>query len=322
MPNLNLTKLLNMIDPEVMAPMIQAELPKAIKFTYLAPVDTTLVNRAGSTITVPAWKYIGDAKNFAEGESIHYEKLETMKETYTVKKAGIGVEITDEALLSGLGDPIGEATRQIAMSIASKIDNDVLEAINTTTLSADVEKLNAEMIDEIEATFNQEDGQTGVIFFSPADFRTFRKNTTDLYSRASQLGDNVLVTGALGEVLGWQLAQSAKVEDGKPIAVKRDALKIFLKRGILPEKGREMDEKYTKVNADVHYVVALINEAGAVKVNVKDTSETGGARTEDVMSPDLMAEMVAQGVKVALAEKEESEKQEKAPEKEAKQKKY
>lgn len=47
------TKLTNLINPEVMANMISASLPKAIKIAPLAKIDTTLVARAGNTITIP-----------------------------------------------------------------------------------------------------------------------------------------------------------------------------------------------------------------------------------------------------------------------------
>jgi len=36
------TLLANLVDPEVLAPMISAQLPKAIKFSGIAPIDTTL----------------------------------------------------------------------------------------------------------------------------------------------------------------------------------------------------------------------------------------------------------------------------------------
>lgn len=49
----DLTTLKNLVDPEVLAPMISAQLPKAIKFSGIAPVDTTLQGQPGSTITVP-----------------------------------------------------------------------------------------------------------------------------------------------------------------------------------------------------------------------------------------------------------------------------
>ena len=47
----------------------------------------------------------------------------------TVKKVGKAVQLTDESVLSGLGNPIDEAISQLKKSIASKIDNDILEAL-------------------------------------------------------------------------------------------------------------------------------------------------------------------------------------------------
>ncbi|KMY78646.1 N4-gp56 family major capsid protein [Leuconostoc mesenteroides] len=97
----DLTTLEQMIDPEVMGEMILAQLPKAIKFGAIAPIDDTLSGRPGDTITVPRWKYIGDAKDVAEGAAIDYEKLTNSTDTFTVKKAGKGVQLTDESVLSG-----------------------------------------------------------------------------------------------------------------------------------------------------------------------------------------------------------------------------
>lgn len=50
-----ITKLSNLVDPEVMAEMVSATLPKKIKFSPIARIDTTLVGTPGSTITVPKY---------------------------------------------------------------------------------------------------------------------------------------------------------------------------------------------------------------------------------------------------------------------------
>lgn len=119
----DLTTLEQMIDPEVMGEMILAQLQKAIKFGAIAPIDNTLSGRPGDTVTVPRWKYIGDAQDVAEGAAIDYAQMANSTDTFTVKKAAKGVKLTDEAVLSGYGDPTGEATRQITMAIASKLDS-------------------------------------------------------------------------------------------------------------------------------------------------------------------------------------------------------
>lgn len=274
----DLTRLQNLIDPEVLAAMISAQLPKAIKFSGIAPVDSTLQGQPGSTITVPKYKYIGDAEDVAEGAPIQYEALDTDSEQYTIKKAGIGVKITDEAVLSGYGDPVGEAQRQIRMSIASKIDNDIVETALTAQLVVNHD-INLDLIDALETAFidapdNFENvDTTGVLFLSYKDAAKLRKEATQNWTRTSDLGDRILVSGAFGELLGWEIVRSMKIEDGHGFAVKSGALKTFLKRGLLAETGRDMDHKLTKFNADQHYSVALVDESRIVRIEPGDSGE-------------------------------------------------
>ncbi|MTD30165.1 N4-gp56 family major capsid protein [Planomicrobium sp. YIM 101495] len=274
----SVTKLQNLIDPEVMAAIISAQLPKAIKFSGIAPIDNTLEGQPGSTITVPKFKYIGDAKIVAEGEPIQYEQLTTDSAKYTIQKAGIGVILTDEAVLSGYGDPVGEAQRQVRMSIASKVDNDIVDTAMTAPLSIEHE-INLDLIDALEATFvdapdNFENvDTTGVLFLSYKDAAKLRKEAMNGWTRSSELGDRILVTGAFGELFGWEIVRSQKIEDGTGFAVKAGALKTYLKRQLLPETGRDMDRKLTKFNADQHYSVALVDESRIVRIGAATTPE-------------------------------------------------
>lgn len=262
------TVLENLIDPEVMADLIEAQLPKAIKFSAIAPLDTTLVGVPGSTLTVPSYKYIGDADEVAEGAAIEYSKLEQTKRTMTIKKAAKGVEITDEAVLSGLGDPVGEGQRQVRMAIASKIDNDILATALKAPLKLTAD-IDLDLIDKLEATFTDapdaiEDNNistTGVLFVSYKDAAKLRKLAGQDWTRPTQLGDDILVKGLFGELLGWEIVRSMKLEQNQFVAVKPGALKTYLKRDIFAEVGRDMDHKLTKFNADEHYGVAIYNDA-------------------------------------------------------------
>lgn len=266
-----LTRLQNLIDPEVMAAMISAQLPKAIKFGRIAPIDDTLQGQPGSTITVPKYEYIGDATDVAEGAPIDYTALETDSAQFTIKKAGKGVKITDEAVLSGYGDPQGEAQRQIRMAIASKIDNDIVAEAKKASLLVN-HAIDLDLVDALEGAFedapdNFEDvDSTGVLFLSYRDAAKLRKEAAQNWTRASDLGDRILVSGAFGEVLGWEIVRSMKIEDGEGLAVKAGALKTFLKRGLLAETGRDMDHKLTKFNADQHYSVGIVDESKIVRI--------------------------------------------------------
>ena len=81
------TKIAQLINPEVMGHMISANLPKAIKFANILAVDTTLEGQPGNTVTVPAYDYIGSAKDVAEGAAIDLNQLTTTsKKIHNQKK--------------------------------------------------------------------------------------------------------------------------------------------------------------------------------------------------------------------------------------------
>lgn len=279
----DVTVLENLIDPQVMTAQISAKLPKAIKFTAIAPIDPTLEGRPGDTVTVPRYKYIGDAVDVDEGAAIDYSMLTTDTDTFTIKKIGKGVKITDEAALSGYGDPVGEAQKQIIMAIASKVDNDVLAAAMKArlTVSTGVDVTSIDMIDSIEATFNDDTSEysiedenpvTGVLFMNPKDVNKLRKAAAENWTRSTDLGDNILINGTFGELLGWQILRSKKIKEGAALAVKPGALRIYMKRSVLPEKGRDMDHKLTKFNADEHYGVAIYDDTKLLVVNPFDVA--------------------------------------------------
>ena len=275
------TKLAQLVDPEVMAAMLQAQLPQAVRFSAIAPIDTTLQGQAGDTVTVPRYKYIGDAEDVAEGGAISYNQLQTATQKITIKKAGIGVKLTDEAVLSGYGDPAGEATRQIGMSIASKVDNDILATAKTASLIVNhaidldlIDQVSAQLIDNT-SDFNYEDNdtQTGVLFLNHKDADALRKLAANNWTRATELGDNILVNGSFGELFGWQIVRTRKVAPGYGLAVLPGAMKTYLKRDINLETQRDIDHKLTKVNADKIYGVAIMNDAKIVQI--KPASGTG-----------------------------------------------
>ena len=129
------TKLSNIINPEVMSDMIEAKIEAQCKITPYAHVNTDLQGTAGDTITVPSWNYIGDAEDFdVEKASDTNKEIDTTNltagsTTFTIKCAMKAVSILQTSINSGLGNPIGQATLQLAKSIVNKVDNDLIDAI-------------------------------------------------------------------------------------------------------------------------------------------------------------------------------------------------
>ena len=254
------TKLENLVNPEVVADTISFELEKAIKFTPVAVVDKTLQGRAGNTITVPKYSYIGDADDVAEGAEIETVKLTATDTQATVKKAAKAVEVTDEAMLSGTGKPIDEATKQITTSIAAKIDNDILAALksdtDTKTVGTTTTAFSIEMVSDALDEFNDEVlGERKFLFVNPTAMGILRKD--DTFTHASQLGDNTLMTGVVGKVYGVEIVPTRKLENTEAILVKEGAISLYIKREVNVETARNILTKTTTISADEHYVAAM-----------------------------------------------------------------
>lgn len=273
---MTMTKLAQMVNPQVMADMINAELPKKIKISPLATIDKTLAGRPGDTITVPTYEYIGPAGDVAEGEAIETAQLTTATTTVKVKKAGKAVEISDEAVLSGYGDPLGEANRQLLMSIADKIDNDCMEALKTATLVHDLSVtsiISYEGIVDAVDKFEEEDGEAKVIFVHPKQVTQLRKDPNFLSRDKYPL--NVVMDGVIGEIAGCQVVPSKKVDNTSSMykcpIVKAGALTIYLKREASVESDRDILKKTTVISADKHYTATVSDKSKVVLAKFKET---------------------------------------------------
>lgn len=276
---MSMTKLAQLIDPEVMAPMISAKLATAIKVTPFAKVDTTLEGRPGSTITVPRYEFIGDAEDLAEGVDAETTQLTTSTAEYTIKKAVKQVQLTDEAVLSGYGNPVGETNNQLGLAIASKIDQDAMDALlnaeGVVTYTDEEEISYLGVVSAID-TFYEEDNVEKVMFVSPHQVTTLRKDP-DFISK-DKYGNQVMIDGEIGMVANARIVPSKKIvaKNGtytNPIVQLRgedqtgddtSALTIYLKRGANVETSRNLTNYTTTIGVDEHYVVALTDASKVV----------------------------------------------------------
>ena len=286
-----ITKLSDLIDPEVMGDMVSAKIPKKLRVAPFAKVDDTLVGVPGDTITVPSYGYIGDAADVAEGEAVTIEKMTTSTRQATVKKAMKGVSLTDEAVLSGYGNPVGEANTQLALAIAAKIDNDCMDALQGASLvyNGSAGALDYEGIVNALDLFEEEQGTDKVLFIHPKQLTALRKDADFLSADKYQGG--VMLSGEVGMIAGCRVVPSKKVPvvsydpdgpgDDAPagncyagpiVKLETDpevedevpALTIYRKRDVNVETERKPKVRTTEITADEFYVAVLSNEAKVV----------------------------------------------------------
>lgn len=272
------TKLANMINPQVMADMITAELPRALKFAPLATVGNTLEGNPGNTITMPKFNFIGMAEDVAEGEAIPVSKLTTESTQVTVKKAGKGVEITDEAKLSGYGNPIGEAVNQLKMAVALKIDSDcltVFENIQAPFIHGDgTLELTSDIVADAQVKWGENIDGDKVLFVTAKQYAKFRKDTLFLGLK-DMAGKPILMSGVVGEIYGCQVVVSTGLVEaaGKVsnFIVRPGALGIEMKRNVQIETARDIKHKLDEINIDQHYIAYLKDASKAIKIISKIT---------------------------------------------------
>lgn len=277
-----LTKLEQLVDPEVMAPMISAKLEKAIKVTPFAKIDNTLQGRAGDTITVPKFQYIGDAEDLAEGVKAGTVQLTTTTAEYKIKKAVKQVQLTDEAVLSGYGNPVGETNNQLGLAIASKIDQDAMDALQSATVAyTGTGKISYNGIVDAIDLFQEEDNVEKVMFVHPSQVSELRKDEN--FISREKYGNQVMINGEIGMVANARIVPSKRVplKEGVyscPIVELRgeeqtgddtSAITIYMKRGVNIETERHLEDYTTLIGVDEHYVAALTDESKVVLAKFK-----------------------------------------------------
>lgn len=276
------TKLANLINPEVMGAMINAKIEALAKLTPYAKVDTTLAGVAGDTKTVPCWNYIGDAEDVAEGQEVGTSQLTASSTTFTIKKAMKAVSITEEARLSGLGNPVGQAESQLAKSIVGKVDNDLLEAAYTSTNIVNANSVIGYngIVNAVAKFEDEEDGVEKVMFIHPNQEATLLVDPN--FISADKFESGVAVRGSIGRVAGCWIKKSRKVKavDGvytnpiiklEPANAETDytedelpALTIFLKQDTKVDADFVAKRQLTEIVASKYYGVALTNAAKVV----------------------------------------------------------
>lgn len=287
--NLDKTYLEDLFIPEVIAQEVEQKLVDKLLMEDFVEVDTTLQGQAGDTVTLPSFKYIGDAQDVAEGAAIPVERLQSQTRKATIKKIGKGVPVTDEAILSGYGNPIGEATSQLAIAIKSKLDADQKALLDDTTegvtanmtVGDGTAELSDVLISKALVKFGEDIEGQMVCPINPEQLESLRNN--NFFIPASEIAADIRVKGSLGAIHGVQFVVRNRVtaEGGKinNYIIKERPIKYYLKRGVMIETERDASKQITTIYASALGNPFLYNESKVVKIVAKDPAPAGRSAT-------------------------------------------
>ena len=198
------------------------------------------------------------------------------------------VGITQEAINSGLGNPVGQAEQQLAKSIAGKVDNDVLDAAYTASTvvgdgSADIAYDG--IVDAVTKFEDEEDGIDKVMFIHPKLEAVLLKDPDFL--SADKFVGGVAVNGAIGKIAGCWVKKSKKVKktsgyytcpiikmeaDSAETEYTEDelpALTIFLRKDTQTDHEWKPRTQIHEITTAKYYGVALTNAAKVVLAKFK-----------------------------------------------------
>ena len=269
----NATLLQDLFVPEVVADAIDKKLVDGIRFSPLAVIDNTLVGRAGDELTMPSYEYIGDAEDVAEGTDIPIAKLSQDTEKVKVSKIGKAVEFSDEALLSGANNDIAEeAAKQVVVSINSKLENDLIEAMSTSAaLTAELDLTAGNVthgIADALGKFGEDIDGEKVLLVPPAVYTALVKS--DGWIPNTEAGANIIMNGTVGSIFGAQVVLSNRLTSrNEAYIIKPGALRIVMKRNTLVEFDRDILSEMNYIKASKLFAPYVYDKSKVIKLTVK-----------------------------------------------------
>lgn len=259
----------NLVIPEVIGDLVETKLGNNITLLPLATQDNTLVGQPGDTLKFPAFEYIGKATIVDENQEVVVGKLQAGTKAAEVHKYAKAISITDEARLSGFGDPMGEASTQLARAIDQAVDDELFDVLNAVGVSRKYVTgiMSSDNLADALVLFGEDLAGPKVLLTDAAGFAELRKDAD--FIKASDMGQRMINGEIIGEVWGCQIQITNKVKldstqkEKNYFIVKPGALRLVNKRGTLVEVDREAKYMRDNIFASKH-VVAYLYDASKV----------------------------------------------------------
>ena len=272
----------NLIIPEVFADAVNVKLDASLRIGRVAFDATSAVPEVmqyGDTIHFPKLKRVVTAEEVTKGTALTPANIDMDDMSAKVKQVGGAARVYDAEAAQIKGRVMDNMVLQVAEAIATKIDSDLVEAMDTdiaykqVTVDANavsfVELMNALGLfgDDVDT-----ESFAGIIvnsrllssLYTMDAFTSVEKT----FNKAEQ-ANGLVVDGVVGYFLGIPVivcnngTYDTVKQECKTYIVKRDALGYVFQRNINVEEERESKLLATDIIASSLYAVKLLDTTGA-----------------------------------------------------------
>lgn len=265
--------------PQIYADIVREKISGASRVAQFATNLGSIVNKeVGETINFPVWKYIGDAKDIAVGTPMTAVELAQKNSTATIKMvAAPAVKVFDYDNVVAFGNALTEGASQQALSIARKIDSDLILEAQGTNFKQQLANKDAmtesELLDALGLFGDDRDtSKFAAIVIHSKLAKSFYLMDGFVKSTVTYVADangKIVVNGVIGTYMGIPVVLTDKLYDttnseGYGFILKKGALGYMPKELPLVETERTANIRATTVYASQIYAVKMIDESGVV----------------------------------------------------------
>ena len=272
-----------LIIPEVFADAVNAKLNASLRIgrvAFNATPDVSEAMKYGDTIHFPKLNRVVTASEVTKGTPMTPAEVDMTDMSASIKQGGASARVYDKEAAQIKGRVMDEMVRQVADAMATKVDGDLVVAMDTDAVykhaSASATAITSSELDEAMNSFGDDVDTSkfaGIIInsrlrssFMAMDAFTNVQKTFNLAEQAN----GIVTDGVIGYYAGIPVilcdngTYDATAKECKTYIVKRNSLGYVFQRNIAIEEEREAKLLATDIVAHSLYATKLLDTSGVV----------------------------------------------------------
>lgn len=251
-------------DNEVVAIKFENQLETKLNMAQFATADNQLAENAGMKKKIRKYIGSGDVEELAmtEGNSgligAHFEEVEYVVGTTQGKSVYYDEQVMDDPAV------IDKVVNHQAEVMANDLTDKIVAELGKATHKNHVSAFNFDSVSDAIATFPKEgtEDEGTFLLINRKDATLWRKALKDDLKYVEAF----VRTGYIGTVCGVPMYMSDAVPAGKAFLATREAVTIFVKKGVEVESQRDADHRKNELYIRKVALVALTNDDKAIVI--------------------------------------------------------